>query len=47
MDDLIARLFHLPPSLIVSLTHDLMHAGVAILMLIVGWWLSNRIGTLT
>ncbi|MBN3759028.1 mechanosensitive ion channel family protein [Paraburkholderia sp. Tr-20389] len=46
MDDLIARLFHLQPSLIVSLTHDLMHAGVAILILIVGWWLSNRIGSL-
>jgi small conductance mechanosensitive channel len=46
MDDLIARLFHLQPSLIVTLTHDLMHAGVAILILIVGWWLSNRIGGL-
>jgi small-conductance mechanosensitive channel len=46
MDDLIARLFHLQPSLIVSLTHDVMHAGVAILILVVGWWLSNRIGAL-
>ncbi|WP_109482556.1 mechanosensitive ion channel family protein [Paraburkholderia sp. C35] len=46
MDDLLTRVFHLQPSLLVSLTQDVMHAGVAILILIAGWWLSNRIGAL-
>ncbi|SEI90913.1 mechanosensitive ion channel family protein [Paraburkholderia diazotrophica] len=46
MDDLLTRVFHLQPSLIVTLTHDLMHAAVAILILIVGWWVSNRTGSL-
>jgi small conductance mechanosensitive channel len=46
MDDLLARAVHLQPSLIVTLTHDLMHAAVAMLILIVGWWLSNRLGAL-
>ncbi|EIM97662.1 mechanosensitive ion channel MscS [Paraburkholderia hospita] len=46
MDDLLARMFHLQPSLLVTLTHDLMHAGMAILILIAGWWLSNRLGAL-
>jgi small-conductance mechanosensitive channel len=46
MDDLLTRIFHLQPSLVVTLTHDLMHAAVAILILIVGWWVSNRTGAL-
>ncbi|SIT42258.1 MscS Mechanosensitive ion channel [Paraburkholderia piptadeniae] len=46
MDDLLTRVFHLQPSLVVTLTQDLMHAAVAILILIVGWWVSNRIGAL-
>jgi small conductance mechanosensitive channel len=46
MDDLLARMFHLQPSLMVTVTHDVMHAAVAILILMLGWWLSNRLGAL-
>jgi small conductance mechanosensitive channel len=46
MDDLLARMFHLQPSLMVTITHDVMHAAVAILILVIGWWISNRLGAL-
>jgi len=46
MNDLLARLFHLQPSLLVTLTQDAIHIALAVLILVIGWWLSNRVGTM-
>ncbi|MEA3083732.1 MAG: small conductance mechanosensitive channel [Paraburkholderia sp.] len=46
MNDLLSRLLHFQPSLLVTLTHDVLHIVLAALILIVGWWLSNRVGAL-
>src|SRR6185437_11536899 len=46
MNDLLARLFHLQPSLLVTLTQDAIHIALAVLILMIGWWLSNRVGTM-
>jgi len=44
MIDTLARLFHLQPALVVSMTSGAIHLAVAVLILVVGWWFSNRIG---
>ncbi|HEX7909387.1 MAG TPA: mechanosensitive ion channel family protein [Paraburkholderia sp.] len=46
MNDFFARLLHFQPSLLVTLTNDVIHIGLAALILIVGWWVSNRVGGL-
>ncbi|MFT4068717.1 mechanosensitive ion channel family protein [Paraburkholderia sp.] len=46
MNDLLTRLFHLQPSLLITLTHDAIHIAVAALILVIGWWLSNRVGAM-
>src|SRR5580692_11091695 len=46
MDDLLTRLLHFQPSLMVTVAYDVLHLVVAALIIAVGWWLSNRIGTL-
>jgi len=46
MNDFLARLFHLQPSLLVTLTQDAIHIALAVLILVIGWWLSNRVGTM-
>jgi small conductance mechanosensitive channel len=46
MDDLLTRLLHFQPSLMVTVAYDVLHLLVAALILAVGWWLSNRVGTL-
>jgi small conductance mechanosensitive channel len=43
MDKFFNQLFQLQPSLITSLTHDVLHLVVAVLILAIGWWVSNRI----
>ncbi|MEM5448812.1 mechanosensitive ion channel family protein [Paraburkholderia guartelaensis] len=43
MDDFLNRLFHLQPSLLATMTHDVMNVIVAVLILVVGWWVSNRV----
>lgn len=43
MDNFFNRLFHLQPSLIATITHDAMHLVVAVLILVIGWWVSRRI----
>ncbi|SDD00971.1 mechanosensitive ion channel family protein [Paraburkholderia lycopersici] len=43
MDDFFNRLFHLQPSLIATITHDVVHLIVAVLILVIGWWVSNRV----
>jgi small conductance mechanosensitive channel len=44
MSDTLARLFHLQPALIV--TNGAAHLMIAVLVVGVGWWLSNRFGAL-
>ncbi|MFP3566507.1 mechanosensitive ion channel family protein [Paraburkholderia sp. SIMBA_030] len=46
MDEFFNRLFHLQPSLLASVTHDVLHLIVAVLILVIGWWVSNRIAQL-
>ncbi|ADG14996.1 MscS Mechanosensitive ion channel [Paraburkholderia atlantica] len=46
MNDSLYRFFHLQPSLLVTLTHDVVHIAIAVLILVVGWWLSNRVGAM-
>jgi small conductance mechanosensitive channel len=46
MDDFFNRMFHLQPSLLASVTHDVLHLIVAVLILVIGWWVSNRIAHL-
>ncbi|HKT99721.1 MAG TPA: mechanosensitive ion channel family protein [Paraburkholderia sp.] len=46
MDAFFNRLFHFQPSLLASLTHDVLHLIVAVLILVIGWWISNRIAQL-
>jgi small conductance mechanosensitive channel len=46
MDDFLTRLLHFQPSLIVTVAHDMLHLVVAAVIIAVGWWLSNRIGTM-
>jgi small conductance mechanosensitive channel len=46
MSDTLGRLLHLQPALMVTLTNDALHFVVAGLILMVGWWVSNRIGAL-
>ena len=46
MDAFFNRLFHLQPSLLATLTHDVMRLVVAVLILLVGWWISNRLAQL-
>src|ERR1700753_2233472 len=46
MNDLFARLVHFQPLLLVTMTHDVLHIVIAALVLIAGWWLSNRVGAL-
>lgn len=46
MDEFFNRLFHFQPSLLDSLTHDVIHLIAAVLILVVGWWVSNRIAQL-
>ncbi|MFM0035247.1 mechanosensitive ion channel family protein [Paraburkholderia strydomiana] len=46
MNDLVARLMHFQPSLIVTITHDALHIVLAVLIFVVGWWLSNRVGAM-
>ncbi|RDV00881.1 mechanosensitive ion channel family protein [Trinickia dinghuensis] len=43
MDDFFNRLFHLQPSLVATITHDVMGLVVAVLILVISWWISNRI----
>ncbi|WP_144108362.1 mechanosensitive ion channel family protein [Paraburkholderia sp. BCC1886] len=44
MNDLLPRLLHFQPSLLVTLTHDALHVVLAVAILTIGWWLSNRVG---
>ncbi|MBB5403260.1 mechanosensitive ion channel family protein [Paraburkholderia youngii] len=46
MNDSLYRFFHLQPSLLVTLTHDVVHIAIAVLIIGVGWWLSNRVGAM-
>lgn len=46
MDAFFNRLFHLQPSLLATATHDVMHLIVAVLIIVVGWWISNRMAQL-
>ncbi|WP_322045269.1 mechanosensitive ion channel family protein [Paraburkholderia sp. J67] len=46
MDDFFNRLFHLQPSLLATVTHDVLHLIVAVLIVAIGWWISNRIAQL-
>ncbi|MDE1180359.1 mechanosensitive ion channel family protein [Paraburkholderia sp.] len=46
MDDFFNRVLHLQPSLLATVTHDVVHLVVAALILVVGWWISNKIGML-
>jgi small-conductance mechanosensitive channel len=46
MDEFFNRLFHLQPSLLATVTHDVMNLIVAMLILVIGWWVSNRIAQL-
>ncbi|CAG9251086.1 Small-conductance mechanosensitive channel [Paraburkholderia unamae] len=46
MDAFLNRLFHLQPSLFATVTQDVMHLIVAVLILVIGWWISNRIAQL-
>ncbi|QBR01526.1 mechanosensitive ion channel family protein [Paraburkholderia pallida] len=46
MDEFFNRLFHFQPSLLATLTHDVLHLILAVLMLAIGWWLSNRLARL-
>jgi small-conductance mechanosensitive channel len=46
MDDFFNRLFHLQPSLLATVTHDVVNLIVAVLILVIGWWISNRIAQL-
>lgn len=46
MNDLLARIVHFQPSVLVTMTHDALHIVLALLILVVGWWLSNRVGAL-
>lgn len=46
MNDTLSRLFHFQPSLLVTITQDAVHVALAILILVVGWWLSNRVGAM-
>lgn len=43
MDAFFNRLFHLQPSLLATATHDVMHLIVAVLIIVIGWWTSNRV----
>ncbi|CAG9222125.1 Small-conductance mechanosensitive channel [Paraburkholderia tropica] len=47
MEDFFNRLFHLQPSLLDSVTHDVVHLVAAVLILAVGWWISNRVAQLS
>jgi small conductance mechanosensitive channel len=46
MDDFLNRLFRLQPSLLASVTHDVLALIVAALILVIGWWVSNRVARL-
>lgn len=46
MDEFFNRLFHFQPSLLASLTHDVLHLIVAVLILAIGWWVSSRVAQL-
>ncbi|WP_240655491.1 mechanosensitive ion channel family protein [Paraburkholderia phosphatilytica] len=46
MEDFFNRLFHLQPSLIATMTQDILHLVIAALILVIGWWVSNRIAHL-
>ncbi len=43
MDDFFNRLLHWQPSLLATVTHDVLHLIVAVLVIVFGWWISNRI----
>jgi small conductance mechanosensitive channel len=43
MDEFFNRLFHFQPSLLASLMQDVVHLVVAALILVIGWWVSNRV----
>lgn len=43
MDEFFNHLFHLQPSLLATVTHDIVSLIVAILIIVVGWWISNRV----
>lgn len=46
MNDTLARLFHLQPALIVTLTSGATHLVIAALIVVFGWWLSIRAGAM-
>ncbi|WP_345813429.1 mechanosensitive ion channel family protein [Paraburkholderia sp. PREW-6R] len=46
MNDNFSRLLHFQPSLLVSLTHDVLHIVLAVAIIVVGWWVSNRVGVM-
>jgi small conductance mechanosensitive channel len=46
MDDLLTRLLHFQPALLATVAQDVLHLVVAALILVVGWWVSNRVGNL-
>ncbi|MCC8396241.1 mechanosensitive ion channel family protein [Paraburkholderia sp. MMS20-SJTR3] len=46
MNDFFGRLFHLQPSLLVAITQNAVHVAIAVLILVIGWWISNRVGAM-
>lgn len=46
MDDFFDRVLRMQPSLLATVTHDVIHLLIAAVILFVGWWISNKIGLL-